>query len=66
MGRAAAVIGMLLTEAGLATALGGFAGVVLGVLLMRVTTSLVYADSIGIPFGGSMPGRWRSGRFASF
>ena len=46
------IIGMLLTEAGLATALGGLAGVVLGILLMRVYEhSLVYyLDRIGIPF----------------
>src|SRR5215472_4300627 len=54
------IIGMLLTEAGLATALGGLAGVVLGILLMRVYEhSLVYyLDRIGIPFvwlnGGTM------------
>ena len=46
------IVGMLLTEAGLATALGGLAGVVLGILLMRVYEhSLVYyLDRIGIPF----------------
>ena len=46
------IVGMLLTEAGLATALGGLAGVVLGLLLMRVYEhSLVYyLDSVGIPF----------------
>ena len=46
------IIGMLLTEAGVATALGGLGGVVLGILLMRVYEhSLVYhLDRIGIPF----------------
>lgn len=46
------IIGMLLTEAGLATALGGLGGVVLGILLMRVYEhSLVYyLERIGIPF----------------
>jgi len=54
------IVGMLLTEAGLATALGGLVGVVLGLLLMRVCEhSLVYyLDSLGIPFvwlnGGTM------------
>jgi putative ABC transport system permease protein len=54
------IVGMLLTEAGLATALGGFVGVVLGLLLMRVYEhSLVYyLDAMGIPFvwlnGGTM------------
>jgi putative ABC transport system permease protein len=43
---------MLLMEAGLATAVGGLAGCVLGLLLMRVyERSLVYhLDSMGIPF----------------
>jgi putative ABC transport system permease protein len=46
------IVGMLLTEAGLATALGGLVGVVLGLFLMRVYEhSLVYyLDSMGIPF----------------
>ena len=46
------IIGMLLTEAGLATAVGGLAGCLLGLLLMRVyQRSLVYhLDSMGIPF----------------
>jgi putative ABC transport system permease protein len=46
------IIGMLLTEAALATALGGVMGCVLGVLLMRVYEhSLVYyLDRMGIPF----------------
>jgi putative ABC transport system permease protein len=46
------IIGMLLTEAGVATALGGLAGVVLGLFLMRAYEhSLVYhLDRIGIPF----------------
>ena len=43
---------MLLLEASLATAVGGLAGVVLGLLLMRVYEhSLVYyLDGMGIPF----------------
>ena len=46
------IMGMLLTEAGVATAVGGLMGVVLGLLLMRVyERSLVYhLDRIGIPF----------------
>src|SRR5215468_10803974 len=46
------IIGMLLTEAGLATALGGLVGVALGLLLMRVYEhSLVYyLERMGIPF----------------
>ena len=46
------IVGMLLTEAGLATALGGLVGVALGLLLMRVYEhSLVYyLDRLGIPF----------------
>jgi putative ABC transport system permease protein len=46
------IIGMLLTEAALATALGGVMGCVLGVLLMRIYEhSLVYyLDRMGIPF----------------
>jgi putative ABC transport system permease protein len=46
------IVGMLLTEAGVATALGGIAGVILGLLLMRVYEhSLVYhLDRMGIPF----------------
>jgi putative ABC transport system permease protein len=46
------IVGMLLMEAGLATAMGGVGGCVLGLLLMRVyERSLVYhLDSMGIPF----------------
>ena len=46
------IMGMLLTEAGVATAIGGLMGVVLGLVLMRVYEhSLVYhLDRIGIPF----------------
>jgi putative ABC transport system permease protein len=46
------IMGMLLTEAGVATAIGGLMGVVLGLFLMRVYQhSLVYyLDRIGIPF----------------
>jgi putative ABC transport system permease protein len=46
------ILGMLLTEAALATAAGGLMGCALGVLLMRVYEhSLVYhLDSMGIPF----------------
>ena len=46
------IVGMLLTEAGMATAAGGLAGVVVGLLLMRVYEhSLVYyLDRMGIPF----------------
>jgi putative ABC transport system permease protein len=46
------IVSMLLTEAGVATALGGFAGVILGIFLMRVYEhSLVYhLDGMGIPF----------------
>jgi putative ABC transport system permease protein len=46
------IVGMLLTEAGLATAFGGLVGVVLGLFLMRVYEhSLVYyLDRIGVPF----------------
>src|ERR1700722_15710038 len=46
------IVGMLLMEAGLATAVGGLAGCVLGLLLMRVyERSLVpHLDSMGIPF----------------
>jgi putative ABC transport system permease protein len=46
------IIGMLLMEAALATAVGGLAGCVLGLLLIRVyQRSLVYhLDSMGIPF----------------
>jgi putative ABC transport system permease protein len=46
------IIGVLLTEAALATALGGLMGCVLGVLLMRIYEhSLVYyLDRMGIPF----------------
>jgi putative ABC transport system permease protein len=50
--RRSQIIGMLLAEAALATALGGVMGCVLGVLLMRVYEhSLVYyLDRMGIPF----------------
>lgn len=50
--RRAQIIGVLLTEAALATALGGLMGCVLGVLLMRIYEhSLVYyLDRMGIPF----------------
>jgi putative ABC transport system permease protein len=46
------IVGMLLLEASLATAVGGLAGVFLGLLLMRVYEhSLVYyLDGMGIPF----------------
>ena len=46
------IIGVLLTEAALATALGGLMGCVLGVLLRRIYEhSLVYyLDRMGIPF----------------
>jgi putative ABC transport system permease protein len=46
------IVGMLLTEAGLATAAGGIAGCVLGLFLMRAYQhSLVYhLDDMGIPF----------------
>jgi putative ABC transport system permease protein len=46
------IIGMLLTEAAVATAVGGLMGCVLGVLLLRIYQhSLVYyLDSVGIPF----------------
>jgi putative ABC transport system permease protein len=46
------ILGLLLTEAGLATALGGLIGCVLGLSLMRLyERSLVYhLDSMGIPF----------------
>ena len=46
------IVGVLLTEAALATALGGLVGCVLGVLLMRIYEhSLVYyLDRMGIPF----------------
>ena len=54
------IVGMLLTEAGLATALGGLVGVVLGLLLMRVYEhSLVYyLDSWESRSFGSMAGQW--------
>jgi putative ABC transport system permease protein len=50
--RRSQIIGMLLAEAALATALGGVMGCVLGVLLMRVYEhSLVYyLERMGIPF----------------
>ena len=50
--RSGQIIGMLLTEAALATALGGVLGCVLGVLLLRVYEhSLVYyLARMGIPF----------------
>ena len=46
------IVGLLLTEAALATAIGGLIGCVIGVLLMRVYEhSLVYyLERIGIPF----------------
>jgi putative ABC transport system permease protein len=46
------ILGILLTEAGLATAAGGLMGCLLGLCLMRVYEhSLVYhLDSMGIPF----------------
>jgi len=46
------IVGLLLTEAALATAIGGLIGCVLGVLLIRVYEhSLVYyLERIGIPF----------------
>jgi putative ABC transport system permease protein len=53
------ILGMLLMEAGLATAIGGLAGCVLGLFLLRVyQRSLVYhLETMGIPFvwlnGGS-------------
>jgi putative ABC transport system permease protein len=48
----AQIVGMLLCEAALATAVGGLIGCVLGVLLLRVFEhSLVYyLDSVGVPF----------------
>jgi putative ABC transport system permease protein len=50
--RRAQIVGMLLCEAALATAVGGLIGCVLGVLLLRVFEhSLVYyLDSVGVPF----------------
>jgi putative ABC transport system permease protein len=50
--RRSQVVGMLLCEAALATAVGGLIGCVLGVLLLRVFEhSLVYyLDSVGVPF----------------
>src|SRR5262245_24552967 len=46
------IIGMLLAEAGVATAIGGFAGCVAGVVLMRVYEHSLayYLDRMGIPF----------------
>jgi putative ABC transport system permease protein len=46
------IVGMLLREAALTTAVGGLIGCVLGVLLLRVFEhSLVYyLDSVGVPF----------------
>jgi putative ABC transport system permease protein len=46
------ILGMLLLKAGLATAVGGVAGCVLGLLLMRIYQhSLVYhLETMGIPF----------------
>jgi putative ABC transport system permease protein len=46
------IVGMLLCEAALATAVGGLIGCVLGVLLLRIFEhSLVYyLDSVGVPF----------------
>jgi putative ABC transport system permease protein len=56
--RRSQIAGMLLSEAALATAVGGLIGCVLGVLLLRIFEhSLVYyLDSVGVPFvwlGGS-------------
>jgi putative ABC transport system permease protein len=50
--RRSQIVGMLLCEAALATAVGGLIGCVLGVLLLRVfERSLIYTlDSIGVPF----------------
>jgi putative ABC transport system permease protein len=50
--RRSQIVGMLLCEAALATAVGGLIGCVLGVLLLRVFEhSLVYyLDSVGVPF----------------
>jgi putative ABC transport system permease protein len=50
--RRSQIVGMLLAEAALATAVGGLIGCALGVLLLRVFEhSLVYyLDSVGIPF----------------
>ncbi len=46
------IVGMLLTEAALATAAGGVIGCVLGMLLLRgfEHSMVYYLDSIGIPF----------------
>lgn len=50
--RRSQIVGMLLAEAALATAVGGLIGCVLGVLLLRIFEhSLVYyLDSVGVPF----------------
>jgi putative ABC transport system permease protein len=50
--RRAQIVGMLLCEAALATAVGGLIGCMLGVLLLRVFEhSLVYyLDGVGVPF----------------
>ncbi len=50
--RRSQIVGMLLCEAALATAVGGLIGCVLGVLLLRIFEhSLVYyLDSVGVPF----------------
>ena len=50
--RRSQVIGMMVTEAVLATGVGGLIGVVLGVLMMRVfERSLVYyLEKVGVPF----------------
>jgi putative ABC transport system permease protein len=50
--RRSQIVGMLLAEAALATAVGGLMGCVLGVLLLRIFEhSLVYyLDSVGVPF----------------
>jgi putative ABC transport system permease protein len=50
--RRSQIVGMLLCEAALATAVGGLIGCVLGVLLLRTFEhSLVYyLDSVGVPF----------------
>src|SRR5215472_16690225 len=50
--RRSQVVGMLLAEAGLATAIGGVLGCLVGVILMRIYEhSLVYyLDRMGVPF----------------
>jgi putative ABC transport system permease protein len=59
--RRAQIVGMLLAEAALATAIGGLMGCVLGALLMRVYehSMVYYLEGMGIPFewlGGSTIG----------